>query len=163
MEGGWKGKTRKCLLFLGRGGTGSVSRVIYRHLTAIKGTCQSCRYWIPAPSMVSPYLSQVLSTPPFVYRTWRIKFSLLALPGILYSPNAFPFLSLCVSRWSTICELPISSVCNYAVVFSPITFHLSPISPLTIQWQSPMDTRNPRESRRPLKLAPPRPSQHVIR
>lgn len=63
-----------------RGGRCVDFRVIYRHLTPIKGTCQTSKYWIPLPSTVSPYLSQVLITTPLFTIRGALSFTQLTFP-----------------------------------------------------------------------------------
>lgn len=122
-KGVGEGRPENACYFWDSGGTGSVvSRVIYRHLTIIKGTCQASRYWIPLPSMVSPYLYYVLITTPLF--TIRGALSLphwlfFSLPA-LYSTNAMSL------------DRPISNYRYCPTVFTRLCFHhffQSPPSP----------------------------------
>lgn len=123
---------KKMLVIFGiRGGRCVDSRVIYRHLTPIKGTCQTSKYWIPLPSTVSPYLSQVLITTPLFTIRGALSFTQLTFP-----------LSLSVSlSQPCILQTPVQDVSDrpfwnyrycptvFTLVFPPITFNFSPQSP----------------------------------
>jgi hypothetical protein len=153
----WKGvgegsQENACYFWDSGGSRCVVSRVIYRHLTPIKGTCQTSKYWIPLPSTVSPYLSQVLMTTPLFTIRGALSFTELTFPlslSTLYSSNAFP---RCLS------DRPIWNYryCPtvFTLVFPPITFNFSPISPFFHPMIVSHGHSESRESRRPLKLAP---------
>lgn len=100
----------------------------YRRLTLIEGTCQTSRYWIPLPSMVSPYVSQVLITTPLF--TIRGALSLAHWLSSSLSPSLvcgiLPNASS-ISPWSSILKLPLLSDSIY-VCISPDHFFQSPLS-----------------------------------
>lgn len=137
-KGVGKGRQENACYFWDSGGCSSCclqsNLPSYRHLTLIKGTCQTSRYLGTEylfPVWLAPYVSYVLITTPLFTIRGALSFSPLTFPLFSLPALHSVFFKTPVSPWSSILELPLLSDCIYACV-SPRS--LLPISPFSIQW-----------------------------